>query len=259
MAEPHNERPTKRRRVSNEESGSESDVGSDGSPSDELLARPSATSPNPVLAPPVIEGPSRIQKKSAIAKPSAPSPEAQNGVVENVPYSIQDSIDLNEKTSFLDLGVDPWLVQSLKHLSITHPTRIQKATIPQILAGSDCIGGSRTGSGKTIAFALPILHKWAREPSGIFGLVLTPTRELALQIFEQFQAIGGSQSIKCVLVTGGADMRTQAIELSKRPHIVVATPGRLAAHVEYSGRVRIFMWFERSEGSLTIRRIQCTV
>ncbi|EME88242.1 uncharacterized protein MYCFIDRAFT_159470 [Pseudocercospora fijiensis CIRAD86] len=154
---------------------------------------------------------------------------------ESIPQAILDSSDANENATFKDLGVDTWLVNSLRHLSITHPTRIQKATIPQIIAGRDCIGGSRTGSGKTIAFALPILHKWAKEPSGIFGLVLTPTRELALQIFEQFQAIGGSQGLRCVLVTGGADMRAQAIELSKRPHVVIATPGRLADHVETSG------------------------
>ncbi|KAF7196544.1 ATP-dependent RNA helicase DBP8 [Pseudocercospora fuligena] len=203
------ERPSKRRRLS-EESVS----------SDEIHVT-TASSP-PAM--------SRIKAKKSITT----VPE----VVQNEefrPQAILDSSDANENATFKDLGVDPWLVNSLRHLSITHPTRIQKATIPEIVAGRDCIGGSRTGSGKTIAFALPILHRWAKEPSGIFGLVLTPTRELALQIFEQFQAIGGSQGLRCVLVTGGADMRTQAIELSKRPHVVIATPGRLADHVETSG------------------------
>jgi ATP-dependent RNA helicase DDX49/DBP8 len=86
-----------------------------------------------------------------------------------------------------------------------------------------------------VAFAVPILHQWAKNPSGIFALVLTPTRELALQIYEQFQALGSSQGIKSVLVTGGADMRAQALELSRRPHVVIATPGRLADHITNSG------------------------
>lgn len=77
---------------------------------------------------------------------------------------------------FAALDVDSWLVNSLGTLSIKHPTGIQQACIPEILAGRDCIGGSRTGSGKTIAFALPILQKWAEDPSGIFAVVLTATR-----------------------------------------------------------------------------------
>lgn len=184
---------------------------------------------------------SRIKKKAKPADTPTASQSAgeKTGIdgtgIESLPASLQASIDAADKATFSTLGVDPWLVSSLSHMSIKYPTRIQKSTIPQILAGSDCIGGSRTGSGKTIAFGLPILQQWAREPSGIFALVLTPTRELALQIYEQFQAIGGGQGIKCVLVTGGAEMRVQAIELAKRPHIVIATPGRLADHIDNSG------------------------
>lgn len=124
-------------------------------------------------------------------------------------------------------------------MAIKNPTRIQSAAIPEILAGRDCIGGSRTGSGKTVAFAVPILQQWAKDPFGIFGLVLTPTRELALQIFEQFKAIGAVQNLKVCLVTGGADMRAQAIELARRPHVVIATPGRLADHINSSGEESI--------------------
>ncbi|KAH9827445.1 ATP-dependent RNA helicase DBP8 [Teratosphaeria destructans] len=153
----------------------------------------------------------------------------------NLPPSIQASIDSNDNSTFATLGVDPWLISSLSHMAIKWPTRIQKGCIPQIIAGRDCIGGSRTGSGKTAAFAVPILQQWARDPSGIFAVVLTPTRELALQLYEQIVAIGARQGIKAVLVTGGADMRTQALELAKRPHVVIATPGRLADHIKTSG------------------------
>ncbi|KAK4508772.1 hypothetical protein PRZ48_002511 [Zasmidium cellare] len=189
------------------------------------------------LAPIPDTGISRIKKKT---KPSetvtAPlSGDEIRGENDEKAPSIQASMDSDEKATFSSLGVDSWLVSSLSAMSIKYPTRIQKNTIPQILAGRDCIGGSRTGSGKTIAFGIPILQQWAREPSGIFAVVLTPTRELALQIYEQFQAIGGGQGLKCLLVTGGAEMRVQAIELAKRPHIVIATPGRLADHVENSG------------------------
>lgn len=95
--------------------------------------------------------------------------------VEEVPTSIEASIK-GEKMSFAAIGVDPWLVASLSNMAIKHPTGIQKGCIPEILKGRDCIGGSRTGSGKTVAFAVPILQKWAQDPVGIFAVVLTPTR-----------------------------------------------------------------------------------
>lgn len=138
-------------------------------------------------------------------------------------------------TTFDSLNVRPWLVQSLANMAIKRPTGIQKGCIPEILKGRDCIGGSRTGSGKTVAFAVPILQRWAEDPTAIFAVVLTPTRELALQIFEQFKAISSPQGLKAILVTGGSDMRTQAIEMGKRPHVVIATPGRLADHIRTSG------------------------
>lgn len=80
------------------------------------------------------------------------------------------------QTTFVALDVKPWLVGSLGAMAIKRPTGIQKGCIPEILKGRDCIGGSRTGSGKTVAFAVPILQKWAEDPFGIFALVLTPTR-----------------------------------------------------------------------------------
>lgn len=78
--------------------------------------------------------------------------------------------------TFESLSVKPWLVGSLNSMAIKRPTGIQKGCIPEILKGRDCIGGSRTGSGKTVAFAVPILQKWAEDPVGIFAIVLTPTR-----------------------------------------------------------------------------------
>jgi ATP-dependent RNA helicase DDX49/DBP8 len=80
------------------------------------------------------------------------------------------------QSSFSSLGISPWIVASLAAMQITRPTPIQIESIPPILAGQDCIGGSKTGSGKTVAFSVPILQKWAEDPVGIFALILTPTR-----------------------------------------------------------------------------------
>ena len=79
-------------------------------------------------------------------------------------------------SSFATIGVAPWLIASLAAMAIQRPTTIQKGCIPQILNGKDVIGGSKTGSGKTVAFAVPILQTWAEDPMGIFAVILTPTR-----------------------------------------------------------------------------------
>uniref|UniRef100_A0A0D2XDY5 ATP-dependent RNA helicase DBP8 n=1 Tax=Fusarium oxysporum (strain Fo5176) TaxID=660025 RepID=A0A0D2XDY5_FUSOF len=175
-----------------------------------------------------IKVPSRIKRAAQVDQR-----EAQTKPLIAPKNSIQAPTDPN--TTFSSLNVRPWLVQSLANMAIKRPTGIQKGCIPEILKGRDCIGGSRTGSGKTVAFAVPILQKWSEDPTAIFAIVLTPTRELALQIFEQFKAISSPQSLKAILVTGGSDMRTQAIEIGKRPHVIIATPGRLADHIRTSG------------------------
>lgn len=137
--------------------------------------------------------------------------------------------------SFQDLGVLKWLSEALLSMKIRTPTSIQLACIPSILKGHDFIGGAKTGSGKTIAFATPMLTQWSEDPFGIYGLILTPTRELALQIAEQYRALGSQMNIKCCVIVGGEDFTAQALELQKRPHFVIATPGRLADHILNSG------------------------
>lgn len=141
--------------------------------------------------------------------------------------------------AFTSLGVSKWLEEALNNMAITTPSAIQQACIPAILNGHDCIGGAKTGSGKTIAFAAPMLTKWSEDPYGVFGLILTPTRELALQIAEQFAALGASMNLKTCVVVGGVDMMKQALELQKKPHFVIATPGRLADHINSSGEEAI--------------------
>lgn len=98
-------------------------------------------------------------------------------------------------------------------------------------SGKDVIGLAQTGSGKTGAFSLPILQELMGTPQEHFALVLSPTRELAIQIAEQIEALGLGIGVKCAVLVGGIDMMAQAISLAKRPHIIVGTPGRVVDHL----------------------------
>ncbi|KAF2091284.1 ATP-dependent rRNA helicase RRP3 [Saccharata proteae CBS 121410] len=134
--------------------------------------------------------------------------------------------------SFRDLGIIPELCDSCEALGYKHATPIQAESIPLALAGRDLIGLAETGSGKTAAFALPILQNLMEKQQKLFGLVLAPTRELAYQISQQFEALGSLIGVKCAVLVGGMDMTPQQIALGKNPHIIVATPGRLLDHLE---------------------------
>ena len=104
------------------------------------------------------------------------------------------------------VGVAPWLISTLGSLGIRTPTEVQSACIPVILKGHDVIATSKTGSGKTAAFALPVLTLLSQDPFGVFALVLSPTRELVLQIGEQFKAFGEGLKLGVSVVVGGLDM-----------------------------------------------------
>ncbi|VVA90726.1 unnamed protein product [Arabis nemorensis] len=147
-----------------------------------------------------------------------------------------------EKT-FAELGVREELVKACERLGWKIPSKIQAEALPYALEGKDVIGLAQTGSGKTGAFALPILqalleHVYDSEPKkgrrpdpAFFACVLSPTRELAIQIAEQFAALGSDISLRCAVLVGGLDRMQQTIALAKRPHVIVATPGRLWDHL----------------------------
>ena len=135
-------------------------------------------------------------------------------------------------SSFEELRVVPWLRNQLSSLGVTKPTPVQENCIPAILAGRDCLGVAKTGQGKTFAFVVPILQTLSENPYGVYCLVLTPTRELALQIGDSFTVLGKPMGLRVVVVTGGRDTIRQSQDLDRRPHIIVATPGRLADHIE---------------------------
>ena len=156
--------------ASDSSSHSDHASGSDSSDSDSLDSNASRKrrriSPFEDNAPPIhiTATPSRIKSR------------IQNNVVDEKTNNGAVLAPTDPHASFASLDVKPWLVHSLNSMAIKRPTGIQKGCIPEILKGRDCIGGSRTGSGKTVAFAVPILQKWAEDPFGIFALVLTPTR-----------------------------------------------------------------------------------
>lgn len=136
------------------------------------------------------------------------------------------------EVTFRSLGISEELCEACERLSFTSPTKIQEECIPYALQGKDIIGLAQTGSGKTAAFALPILQELWNDPAPLFATVLAPTRELAYQIAETFTALGGGIGVRVAVIVGGMDNMAQAVSLAKKPHIIVATPGRLQDHLE---------------------------
>jgi ATP-dependent RNA helicase DDX47/RRP3 len=134
--------------------------------------------------------------------------------------------------SFKSLGLIDPLLEALEQVNYKTPTEIQIEALPHALEGRDIIGVASTGSGKTAAFALPILQKLWEDPKGLFACVLAPTRELAFQISQQFEALGSPMGVRSAVIVGGVETIAQSVALAKRPHVVVATPGRLLWHLE---------------------------
>eukprot|EP00928_Gymnodinium_smaydae_P087957 TRINITY_DN72121_c0_g1_i1.p1 TRINITY_DN72121_c0_g1~~TRINITY_DN72121_c0_g1_i1.p1 ORF type:complete len:538 (-),score=140.70 TRINITY_DN72121_c0_g1_i1:111-1724(-) len=132
------------------------------------------------------------------------------------------------ETSFAQLGLATWLVESCSKMGMRYPTDVQALTIPHILAGKNVAGNAKTGSGKTACYCLPALHELSKDPYGVFELILTPVRELAFQISENFQALGKAIGVQVAEIVGGREMLHQSKTIAERRHIIVATPGRLA-------------------------------
>jgi len=136
---------------------------------------------------------------------------------------------------FSDFGLENRLMNTVEHLGFTEPTEIQQQAIPAAMQGHDLIASSKTGSGKTLAFIIPALQRLAknralskRDPRVV---ILTPTRELAKQVFSQLRLFTANTQFKAVLILGGENFNDQVKVLEKDPHFIVATPGRLADHL----------------------------
>jgi ATP-dependent RNA helicase RhlE len=131
-----------------------------------------------------------------------------------------------KKQSFADLGVLPVLTDALAQRGIKEAFPVQQLVIPDVLAGRDVLAQSPTGSGKTLAFGLPLIQRLARDPQIHSGLVLAPTRELALQIVDDLEPLARKCGLKVAAVYGGVGFGPQ-VERAKRAHLIVACPGRL--------------------------------
>jgi len=135
-----------------------------------------------------------------------------------------------------DLPIDRRLITSLAHLGFTKTTKIQASAIPIALSGKDLLASSKTGSGKTLAFLLPAMQRvlktralTKRDPR---VLILTPTRELAKQVYSQLRLLVSNTNLKSTLVLGGENFNDQVKKIDKNPHFVVGTPGRIVDHLK---------------------------
>eukprot|EP00919_Chromeraceae_sp_WS-2016_P040412 GHVR01096479.1.p1 GENE.GHVR01096479.1~~GHVR01096479.1.p1 ORF type:complete len:471 (+),score=129.14 GHVR01096479.1:202-1614(+) len=157
-------------------------------------------------------------------------------------YTDNNNIDKNESISenisenikdFRSLGLCEEMCVACGSLGWITPTPIQREVLPHAFKGNDIIGLAETGSGKTGAFALPVIQSLLSETrrQWPYCVVLAPTRELCVQISQQFQALGASICLTVAVIVGGLDMVEQAIQLARRPHVVVASPGRLVDHI----------------------------
>lgn len=136
----------------------------------------------------------------------------------------------SKKTTFQDLGLSSQLLQAIEEMGYQYPTPIQEQAIPYILRGEDVVGSAQTGTGKTAAFALPILDM-VHPGAGHQCLVLEPTRELAAQVEDNFNAYGGGKGIRCALLHGGVGYGAQVDNIKAGAEVIIATPGRLLDHI----------------------------
>ena len=161
--------------------------------------------------------------------PAAPAPAPKQQIGNAAPEGFNQKAfeEIFEKDiPFSQLGLNEWLLKGITEAGFVYPTSIQAKLIPTILTGRDVLGQAKTGTGKTAAFALPMLNAIGKGES-FGGLVLVPTRELALQVAADFRELGKYTGLNVLPVYGGQNIATQAKALSHGPEIIVATPGRV--------------------------------
>ena len=183
------------------------------------------TAASPGSAGPASAGPASAGPESAAPEPAAPEPAAPESAG-------RDSVGPEER-SFADLGLSPAVLKALKDVGYETPSAIQAATIPPLLAGRDVVGLAQTGTGKTAAFALPVLSRLEPNRKNPQALVLAPTRELALQVCEAFERYAAHiKGVHVLPVYGGQGYGVQLSALRRGVDIVVGTPGRIMDHLD---------------------------
>ena len=152
-----------------------------------------------------------------------------NSVLTKFLFKIKRS--MKKLTTFSELGLSEPLMKAISNMGFEEATPIQSQTIPLGLANKDVIGQAQTGTGKTAAFGIPLIEKLDRNVEGIQGIVIAPTRELAIQVSEELYKIGQHNRTRVLPIYGGQDINRQIRALKKHPHIIVGTPGRLLDHI----------------------------
>ena len=140
----------------------------------------------------------------------------------------------SDSGGFSTLGLSATTLQAVDRAGYTQPTPVQAGVIPRAIAGVDVLGQAQTGTGKTASFVLPILELLTRSPGrghGVRALVLVPTRELAVQVRDEFEKLAAGSKLRCVAVYGGKPIKAQIDKLAKNPEVVVGTPGRVLDHM----------------------------
>ena len=152
-----------------------------------------------------------------------------------------------DASGFAELALAPELCRALSGLGYEEPTPIQRAAIPPLIAGRDLVGQAATGTGKTAAFALPVLQRILGKSAqaGLFALVLVPTRELAMQVSEAMHRYGHDMGVRVLPIYGGQPIGRQLRALDRGVDVVVATPGRALDHI--------------ARGTLNLRDLQVVV
>jgi ATP-dependent RNA helicase RhlE len=169
---------------------------------------------------------STMREASMAGEPSAGHVPVATGIIPPLGVAIE------ERTTFADIGLSAELLDAVRDAGYTHPTPIQAEAIPLALSGRDLIGLAQTGTGKTAAFTLPIIERLLGGPRRTRALILTPTRELCVQVEESFVKYGRHSGLDVVPVYGGVPLEPQEEKLRGGVDVVVATPGRLLDHLE---------------------------
>src|SRR3989344_5962221 len=133
-------------------------------------------------------------------------------------------------SSFMALGIAPALFGKLEKLGYQNPTPIQQQAIPTAIQGKDLVGVAQTGTGKTLAFGIPMIQRLHNTKSR--GLIVLPTRELALQVDEALRKVGADIGLRTAVLIGGTPLWPQKQAIARDPRIIIATPGRLIDHLD---------------------------
>src|SRR6188472_2521759 len=130
---------------------------------------------------------------------------------------------MHTDSSFLHLGIAPKLLETIHRLKFVTPTPIQQHAIPPGIEGRDLMGIAQTGTGKTLAFGIPMIQRLAQSNGQMKGLIILPTRELAIQVDATLRKIGSSLGLKTAILIGGESMNKQVRMIRQNPHIIIAT------------------------------------